>query len=56
MKVKCLIHSTAGKKGEIKEFPDNRARQLIEKKICEEVKKVEEKKEVKKESKKKDKK
>jgi len=55
MKVKCLIHSTAGKKGEIKDYPDNRARQLIEKKICEkvEVKKAETEK---KESKKKDKK
>lgn len=52
MRVKCLIHSTAGRKGEIKEFSDNRARQLIEKNICEEVKRVE----VKKESKKKDKK
>ena len=38
MKVKCLIHSTAGKQGEIKEFPNNRAMQLIKSKICEEVK------------------
>ena len=38
MKVKCLMHSTAGKKGEIKDFSDNRARQLIDKKIVEEYK------------------
>lgn len=38
MKVKCLINSTAGKKGEIKEFSNNRAMQLIKNKICKEVK------------------
>ena len=38
MKVKCLIHSTAGKKGDIKDYPNNRASELIKKGICEEVK------------------
>ena len=40
MKVKCLMNSTAGKIGEIKTFSDNRAKQLIDKKIVEEVKEV----------------
>ena len=36
MKVTCLMNSTAGKIGEVKEFSDNRAKQLIDKKIAEE--------------------
>jgi len=35
MILKCLIKSKAGDAGEVKGFPDERARKLIEKKICE---------------------
>ena len=50
MKVKCLMNSTAGKIGEVKTFSDNRAKQLIDKKIVEEF--VEPKTEIKKKVKK----
>jgi len=53
MKLKNLIHSTVGPVGMEHEQPDNRARQLIERGICEEVKpkKAAPKKETKKETK-----
>ena len=38
MKLKNLIHSTVGPKGMEHEQNENRARQLIERGICEEVK------------------